>query len=147
MLDYRKSQNVKNRLMEEFIKYGKLIIAVDFDGTIHDFHNQGLSINDTIDLLRKCKEQGHTIIIFTCREEKDYDYIEKYMKEKNIPYDGINCNAKGLEFFNGKNRKIYYNILLDDRAGLESAYRDLKETINIIDKCSKDINEKENYLC
>lgn len=48
-----------------------------------------------------------------------YDFIRKYLQENDIPFDSINEDAPHISF---TGRKIYYNILLDDRAGLTECY-------------------------
>jgi len=107
------------RLIREWEKYGRLVIAYDFDNTVYDYHGGGYSYSMVIDLLRKCKEVGAYFICFTARENDELDFVWKYLKDNNIPVDKLNDNPDFLPF-NG--RKIYYNILLDDRAGLAQAY-------------------------
>lgn len=121
---YLDNKNVVARLKREREKYGSLVVAYDFDNTVYDFHKEGHKYPLVIDLLRECKEMGDTLIVFTASTK--YKFIEQYLKENNIPYDLINENPP---FFitAGEVKKIYYNILLDDRAGLESAYNALKE--------------------
>ena len=46
-------ERVKDRLRNEFRKYGKLIIAYDFDYTVHNFHNEGYSYEFVSELLRR----------------------------------------------------------------------------------------------
>jgi hypothetical protein len=50
--------------------------------------------------------------------------------ENNITIASINENPIDLPF--GNNGKIYYNILLDDRAGLGQALDTLNKTIELI---------------
>lgn len=108
------------RLLSEYNKYGSLVVAVDFDGTLYDFHNEGITFYNVIDLLRELKKANCYIIIFTANDNTEF--IENYLLENQIPYDGINENPS---FFKGKSSKIYYNILLDDRAGLKEVYTQL----------------------
>ncbi len=67
------------------------------------------------------------MVVFTA--EKDLEKVKNTLNELQIPFDAINENPL---FFKSDARKIYFNLLLDDRAGLLSAYTQLKETINII---------------
>jgi len=115
------------RLVEEYHKYGKLVIAFDFDNTVFDFHKKGLLYSHTINLLKEAKSVGFDCICFTAAE--DYTFIEQYCEKNQIPLDGININPP---FFKTTSPKIYFNILLDDRSGLISAYYDLKALINYI---------------
>lgn len=119
-------KNAIKRIVDEWRKYGKIIIAYDFDDTVYDFHNKGRTYNDVADLLRECKKYGAYLIVFTgCKEDK-YKFIKNYLNENNIPYDKINEN---MEFADFTGRKIYYNVLLDDRAGLSSSYKILKRSL------------------
>lgn len=113
-----------NRLFNDAANQnGKLIIAFDFDNTVYDYHGKNY-IFPTVDrLLRTAKEQGHTLICYTANEDEKFVY--NYLKDNNIPFDFINNSPVG----NGK--KLYYNILLDDRAGLKSACNILTVFLNI----------------
>jgi hypothetical protein len=130
---YLNDENVINRLVEEWNKYGKIIIAYDYDDTVFDFWNKGREYTDVITLLQRCQKVGAYFIVFTAND--DIEGIKNYLTENKIPYDKINENMVFIKF---TSRKIYYNILLDDRAGLSSAYNCLLKTINIIEKENKE---------
>ena len=114
-------ENSYNRLRKEFLTYGTLIIAYDFDNTVYDYHKKGDTFNNVINLLRKLKDYAY-LIVFTNSPPERYPEIEKYLKEQEIPYNSINENAP---FIKAEGRKIYYNVLLDDRAGLLQVYNEL----------------------
>lgn len=116
--------NCVARLMSEYKQYGNLIVALDFDGTINDYHNEGLEFERVITLIKACNELNFQIVIFTANS--DTEYIEKKCSDLGIEICGINKNL--VPMFD-KSKKIYYNILLDDRAGLESAYYALADTV------------------
>jgi hydroxymethylpyrimidine pyrophosphatase-like HAD family hydrolase len=116
--------NVGTRLLKEWIEHKELIIAVDFDNTIFDYHEQGHDYSDIINVLKRAKKIGAYIIIYTAADSGRYPSIKKYLNENNIPFDNINENKAGLPFASS-NSKVYYNVLLDDRAGLESAFKSL----------------------
>ena len=92
---------------------------------MYDFHKVGNTYTQVIDLLRALKTIGCYLIIFTANE--DQQFVEKYCDEQNIPYDAINENPP---FYSSTARKIYYNILLDDRAGLKETYDLLNKLVN-----------------
>lgn len=115
------------RLVDEYKRYGSLVVAYDYDNCVFDFHSKGHEYTNVIALLRKAKEAGCYLIVFTA--EQDTTAIRYFLEDNLIPYDAINENPP---FFQSDARKIYYNILLDDRAGLYSAYRQLTETLTII---------------
>lgn len=117
------------RLVKEWKEHNGLIIAFDFDNTIYDYHNEGATYDSVITLLKECKDMGCTLILHTCCNEDKYEFMKNYCEEVGIEIDYI--NESPISF--GGN-KIYYNILLDDRSGLQSAYEALntcKELIRI----------------
>lgn len=117
-----------NRLVAEWTKYGKLVIAYDFDGTVYDFHKEGFTFKMVPELLRECKEQGAHLIVYTANS--DIEFIKNYLDANNIPFDYINENPPELNL--PKGGKLYYNILLDDRAGLNEAYLQLQTALMIM---------------
>ena len=48
----------------------------------------GEPIKSTIEAMIKLKEKGHSIFIFTTR--LDTPHLRDWLKENNVPYDGIN---------------------------------------------------------
>jgi hypothetical protein len=125
---YLKDENAVARLLEEWKKYKKIIIAYDFDDTVYDFYKKGRKYESIIDLLKRCEKVGAYFIVFTCREEKHFPEVAKYLIENSIPYDKINDNISFIAE-QMTSRKIYYNIFLDDRAGLSASYNILKSAV------------------
>ncbi len=107
------------RLVAEWRKHGKIIIAVDFDDTLYDFHQRGDTFDNVAELLRLCAEQGAHICAFTASPPEKYAMVKARFTELGIPLASINENPIPLPF--GRHGKMYYNILLDDRAGLGMA--------------------------
>lgn len=120
-------ENVKDRLLKEWKEHCKLIIAFDFDGTVYDYLQRGDTFPLITNLLRESKKIGAHIYCFTAREEHEHDFVRNYLNENDIPFDGINIDYDFIRF---RGRKPYYNILLDDRAGLESALQVLNYCVN-----------------
>lgn len=125
---YLSEENCYQRLKSEFEKYGKLIFCVDFDDTIYDFHKLGRTYDDVINLLHRWENYSE-VVILTGNGENKYGEIEKYLKEKNIKYKGVNCDSSVS--FGG--RKTYGNVYIDDRGGLLSVYRILEKLITKIE--------------
>lgn len=121
-LDYNKAYE---RLKGEYLHYNSLVIAFEFDDTICD--KKGKLYNDTIDLLRRLKENNCYLICFSRSNEK---YIRDYLEKNNIPFDDINTNPI---FFQCRAKKIYYNALLDSRAGILEVYNQLATLMNEIE--------------
>jgi hypothetical protein len=124
---YLEDDNVIKRLVTEWKQYNNLVIAYDYDNTVYDYHHKGHTYDDIIQLLRECKDFGAHLVVFTACTDDVFPNIMEYLKTNHIPYDAINESPKFVPVTGGK--KIYFNILLDDRAGLSSAYRCLKSAL------------------
>lgn len=112
-MDY---ENCVDRLMKEWDEHGSLFVAFDFDNTVFDYHRKGFTFPAVEFLLRESKKAGLKLILFTAKETKEeLDRCVEYCKERGYEPDFINTSP----IMNTK--KPYYNILLDDRAGLQSA--------------------------
>ena len=117
----------EERLYREYYKYGSLTIGFDFDDTVHDFHKTGAKYDMVIELLRELKEIGCKLVCWTAHP--DVEYVDKYLVTNNIPFDGIN---EGEIILPWKSKKPFFSATLDDRAGLESIYRDLSNVVQRI---------------
>ena len=122
---YRKVQ--VQRLYADYCKHGTLIVAVDFDNTIYDFHKKGLTFNTVVYTLHQCNALDLSVVIFTATD--DYDLVYAQCDKLGIRIKGVNIDL--LPQF-ASSRKMYYNILLDDRAGLFEAYCILRECMDMI---------------
>jgi len=118
------------RLYKEYQKHPKLIVAVDFDDTIFDFHKNGTDYTPIIDLVKTCQELGFYIVIFTASMKSRHEAILEYCKSIGIEVASINKNPIELPF--GNEGKIYYNVFLDDRAGLSSSFYILSQLVERI---------------
>lgn len=126
---YINNNNVIERLFKEWIDHGKIIIAFDYDNTVYDYDKNGSIYTKVINLLQDCHKLGSHIFCFTACDENEFPTITEYLKENDIPCDGINIDYDFIPF---RGRKPYYNILLDDRAGLESSYNNLRSVCDMI---------------
>jgi hypothetical protein len=107
-------RNSKERLLNECLEHGGLIVAFDFDNTIYDYHKKGDDYSEVIKLLKDCCKLGFTMVLFTAElDEKNIEMKKQYCEELGIKVDYVNESP----VMNGS-AKPYYNILLDDRAGL-----------------------------
>jgi MoaA/NifB/PqqE/SkfB family radical SAM enzyme len=119
-------KNCVDRLFDEWKKYGQLIVAYDFDHTVFDYSGKGYNYDAVIALIRECKKLGFHLTVFTSCNEDRIPEIISYLNSNEIPFDGINETPDYIPF---RGRKIYYNILLDDRSGLSAAFNQLWEVI------------------
>lgn len=98
------------------MKFDKYVIAVDFDGTIvqHMYPEIGETIDGALEGLHNLAMDGHYIVIWTCRVGKELIDVKNWLDNHGVIYDAININAGCVNFPTGP--KIYYDILIDDRA-------------------------------
>lgn len=116
---YMDQERALGRLLIEYEKHGQLIVAFDFDDTVFNTHERpGWEYNQVIELLRRVQPYAH-IICWSASVPERYESMWQYFRENNIPCQAINEDAPWVV---PHGRKIYANIYLDDRAGLESAY-------------------------
>lgn len=127
--EYLDPSNSLHRLLDEYKKYGSLCIGFDFDGTVYDYHQTGASYQYVIELLRDLKELNCTLICWTA--QKDLEFVETFLKENEIPFDGINTDGINLGW---NSRKPFFSALLDDRAGLKQVYDELSWLVKIYKK-------------
>lgn len=124
-------ENAKRRLVEEYKKYGKLIIAYDFDYTVHNYREEDTYTYDVVmNLLREWRPYAK-LVVFSASPESRFDYIKEYLNNHHVPFDAINEDIIARPY---ETRKIYYNVFLDDRAGLG-------EVVQILTEILKDIKE------
>ena len=122
---YALEDNCVNRLLDEHKKHGTLYIAFDFDNTIYDYHDKGIDCSSVISLLQNCTKLGFKMILFTCEDD-----INKLKEKETFCFD----NMIEVHYINESpildfTTKPYYNILLDDRAGLESSMKILERVV------------------
>ncbi len=92
------------------------VIAVDFDGTLvsHEYPEIGPEKPVVVEALRREKENGAHIILWTFRYGKELEAAVNWMEEKGIAPDSVNDNAPWLRHY--PSRKIFYHEIWDDRA-------------------------------
>lgn len=126
---------MKNRYIERLLKewetYGKIIIAADYDDTLSpwNFNNQ-----ERCDLVIRqiimAQKVGAYVVIHTACSPDRYEEITKYLESRGLKIDSINKNPIDLPY--GRDgAKIYANIFLDDRAGLDEALHILSSARNM----------------
>jgi hydroxymethylpyrimidine pyrophosphatase-like HAD family hydrolase len=115
------------RLMDEYGKYGSLCVGFDFDGTVYDYHKTGAKYDQVIELLRDLKQLNCKLICWTA--QKDLPFVEQFLTENNIPFDGINTDGISLRW---ESRKPFFSALLDDRDGFIQVYNDL---VKLVEYC------------
>ncbi len=104
----------------------KLIIAVDFDGTICEskWPEIGEPIVGALETLKALQEDGHTLILWTCRSGKCLDDAVDWLFNKGIVPDAVNKNVERDYLTLGDTRKVYADMYIDDRSflGIRECY-------------------------
>lgn len=121
---YLNPKNSSSRLVDEYNKYGTLVVAFDFDDTVYDFHKKGRIYSDVINLLQELKTINCYLICWTGNE--DSEMVVSYLNHNKIPFDAINENPP---FYKSESRKVYANAYLDDRAGLKQVFDELNNLV------------------
>lgn len=127
------------RLKKEYDMHKTLVVGFDFDNTIFDVHNRGGNYSEVIKLLQQCKKFGFTLCLYTAELREEWlKWKVDYCKHFKITPDYVNESP----LLPGT-KKPFFNILLDDRAGLESAFVTLKEVVEYAEKHSRGIGKGE----
>ena len=141
---YHYTKECVNRLVRDFYKHNNIIIAVDFDNTLYNFMRRGYS-QAIIHLLQKLAPKWHgvtktypqgvdnrfTILLYTAREDFELLKAKNICDDLNIRIDYTNETPSNIDF--PVTTKPFYNILLDDKAGLGQAYKVLTKFLKVID--------------
>jgi len=100
-----------------------MILAFDFDGTITKenlYPHCGQYREGIVDCINALSDEGHFIIIYSCRATNNVAAFNAYHKMINslenngVQYDTINTNINPSTIFNPV--KPYWDLLIDDTA-------------------------------
>lgn len=101
----------------------KLIIAVDFDGTIVEqrFPEIGKPKDLAFETLNMFKEFGHKLILWTCREDnqegKHLTAAVEFCRAHGLEFDAVNENVADSPYAHlGAGRKVYADVYIDDKS-------------------------------
>lgn len=95
----------------------KLIIAVDFDGTIVDDHYPKIGKPKifAFDTLKRLQKDGHRLILWTYRSGTRLQEAVDFCKENGIMFYAVNQSFPEEQFDGTKSRKIHADLFIDDR--------------------------------
>ena len=117
-----------------------MTIGVDFDNTIcvDEWPEIGALIPGAIETLKELREKGHTLILYTQRNDDYYAYCPElvvygkkhgksfkntvnllspvidFLKEQGLEFDAINENPQWEIEKQDYGRKVYFDVLIDD---------------------------------
>jgi len=96
-----------------------MIIAVDFDGTLHTgrcWPEIGAPAPYAVEVMQRLKADGHYLIIWTCREGIFQTEMVHWMLKNGIPVDRINGHLPDVaKSFGYESRKIYADVYIDNQ--------------------------------
>lgn len=150
---YLKQSNSQIKLIDDWRTYDRLVIGIDYDSTIFPYRSyEGKHCDDVCELVRELKEIGCCNILFTAN--KYPDQCIKWCEENNIPIDYCNENSpEALEYFLREGyekppRKVFFNVLLDNIAGLSQTYNELKTLVYLVKEkiITKKVYEAETII-
>lgn len=93
--------------------------AVDFDGTLcHNLYPKiGYPIHEVIDYVKGLKDEGNTLILWTCRTGKELEEAIEWTKEQGLEFDEINANTQeNIDKYSEDSRKVVADYYIDDKA-------------------------------
>lgn len=96
----------------------KLVIAIDFDGTIveESYPLLGKLRKGAKKYINKLHDDGHTIIINTCRSGVHQQAAFKFLVGLDVAFDLINENHPSVvSQYNNDSRKISADLYIDDK--------------------------------
>jgi predicted mannosyl-3-phosphoglycerate phosphatase (HAD superfamily) len=104
------------------MKVAGKIFSIDFDGTLvdHSYPDIGEPLPMAFEVLKKIKEAGGKLILWTCREDsKRRKYLTEaveFCKTQGVEFDAINETLLDKEFREPPSlmRKPYANYIIDD---------------------------------
>lgn len=93
-------------------------IAIDFDGTIAEsaYPGVGKLRLDAKEIINKLYDEGHKILINTCRTGSYEGDAENFLRRSGIKYHYINCNLPEDVISYGQDcRKLSADVYIDDK--------------------------------
>lgn len=99
------------------ISRDKLIIAVDFDGTIVEdaYPNIGEPRIFAFETLKRLQQDGHRLILWTYRCNHKLDEAVEFCRLQGIEFYAVNKSFPEEEFNGDVSRKIMADLFIDDR--------------------------------
>lgn len=91
----------------------KMIIAVDFDGTLYDGKQVNLAL---INRLKAEQARGNIVILWTCRERDSLKKATTILLKVGFAPNYINQNAPQTIKKMGNTRKVFADVYIDDKA-------------------------------
>lgn len=132
-------------------------IAIDFDGTIveHKYPEIGREIPFAIETLKKIQNDGHRLILWSCRTGSLLQDAVDYCRERGLEFYAANLDFPEEDVENNANysRKLKVDMFIDDRnlGGLPdwgTIYQMIKNKLNyqdLVDHYEEDAEMTNKY--
>lgn len=120
------NNGAKERLLKDYKQYESLVIGLDFDNTV--LVNNEI-MDPIIDIILRAQRLGMIICLYTC--ESDINNLT--YKFNTLSSYGIHISHINESTLMTGTAKPFFNLLLDDRAGLESAYETLLYVVEYVE--------------
>ena len=156
----KNEEGVFRDLVEKWNKFGTLYIGVDFDNTLWPYETNwnyksyefnGHEVPDgfykVLGLLRWCKVLGMKLCLWSLPTSlENLNWKVEWCALRGIEMDYVN-ESPLLKELNDEHgfKKVHFNLLLDDVAGLESAYSILYNLCEYIENQIFFKEEKDGY--
>ena len=121
-----------NKVKKSYEEYGTIILGVDFDNTIfpleesEEITDRCNEVLQTIIDLRKKFKKNIAICLYSIGDEASIKYKCEIMKLRKIAPDYVNSSPLDSKF---NCRKPYFDILLDDKSGLNETLEVTKQLL------------------
>lgn len=95
----------------------KLILAIDFDGTIVEdaYPDIGKPQLFAFETLKRLQNDGHRLILWTYRSGKKLNEAVEFCRENGIEFYAVNKSFPEEQFDAKKSPKIHADFFIDDR--------------------------------
>lgn len=96
-----------------------MIYAVDFDGTLCTscWPDIGAPNIILIDWLKRQREKGEKLILWTCREGELLRAAVEWCEWMGLKFDAVNENLpENIEYYGSDCRKVHADIYIDDKS-------------------------------
>ena len=94
------------------------IYAVDFDGTLcfNKFPKIGSARAKIIDYIKELKDNGDSLILWTCRAGDNLDAAVEWCTEQGLEFDAVNANPQdSIDKYGSDSRKVHADFYIDDK--------------------------------
>lgn len=103
-----------------------MVFAVDFDGTLSFGRWPGVGPANVglLEFLKKRRESGDRVVLWTCREGKNLEDAVLWCEEFGLEFDAVNDNLpETIEMYGNNSRKIGCDFYIDDKAISGNIYK------------------------